>query len=281
MWVFLDARRHWRAPVPVLWALGTLAGVGLAAPAYLLLRPSRAPFWGVSEILGLTILFAVAVPLLSAVVFRLPPDAVPPLGVIAALAVFQNAAFVAGGLYVVRVKYRLPLASLGLRGGPWPRRAGQGALAAVAALAGNGVGQQATVVALSLVMGARAAGDLVAREQLRTPIYRLLPHLHERLELAVLALLIGLVVPVGEEIFFRGLTFGALRRRLGRHPAALLSACFFAAVHLQAVELLPIVILGIVLAYAYEYTGSLVPGMIAHGVNNVAALVVFYQAPGP
>ncbi len=281
MWIFLDARHHWRAPAPVLWALGTLAAVALVVPVYLLVRPPRGPLWGLSEILGLTILFAVAVPLLGETVFHVPPDAVPPLPVIAALVVFQNASFVAGALYIVRAKYRLPLASVGLRGGPWVRRVGQGAVAAGAALVGNSLGQQATMLALSLVMGARAAGDLVTREQLRTPVYRLLPHLHGRLEVAVLALVIGVVVPVGEEIFFRGLTFGALRRRVGRHLAVVLSALFFAAVHMQAVELLPIVILGIVLAYTYEVTGSLVPGMIAHGVNNLTALVLFFQGPAP
>ncbi len=71
----------------------------------------------------------------------------------------------------------------------------------------------------------------------------------------------------------------AARRALGRHTAVLASALFFAAAHVQPVEFLPILILGIVLAYLYEYTGSLVPGMIAHAVNNLAALVLFYVAP--
>jgi len=84
---------------------------------------------------------------------------------------------------------------------------------------------------------------------------------------------------VGEEIFFRGLVFGALRRRLDRHVAVLLSALFFAGAHLQPVEFLPIVILGTILAYTYEFTGALIPGMIAHGVNNLAALLIFYQNP--
>jgi CAAX protease family protein len=72
---------------------------------------------------------------------------------------------------------------------------------------------------------------------------------------------------------------GALRRALHRHTAVVVSALFFAAAHLQVVELLPILILGLVLGYLYEITGSLVPGMIAHGLNNLAALFVFYQGP--
>jgi len=56
-------------------------------------------------------------------------------------------------------------------------------------------------------------------------------------------------------------------------------ALFFAAAHLEPTGILPIMLLGIVLAYAYDYTGSLVPGMIAHGVNNLTALASFYQSP--
>jgi membrane protease YdiL (CAAX protease family) len=283
VWVFLDARTHWRAPAAVGWALGTLAAAGLAVPVYLLIRPSRSSLWGTGEILGLTILFAVVIPLVTVTVFHVSPAAAPSLGVIAALGVFQNASFVAGSLYVCRVKYHLPPASLGLAfpAGRWVRGLVQSATAAAASLIGNSIGQHATVSALTLVIGERAAGDLVSRETLRTPIYRLLPHVHQRAELAVLAVLVGIVVPVGEEIFFRGLAFGAMRRRTGRHLAVVLSALFFAVAHLQAIEFLPIVILGIVLAYTYEFTGSLIPGMIAHGVNNLAALVLFYQASSP
>jgi membrane protease YdiL (CAAX protease family) len=38
-----------------------------------------------------------------------------------------------------------------------------------------------------------------------------------------------------------------------------------------------------ILAYLYDLTGSLVPGMIAHAVNNLGALVLFYMTrmPGP
>ena len=97
----------------------------------------------------------------------------------------------------------------------------------------------------------------------------------------MLAVLVGLIVPIGEEMFFRGLTYGALRRMLNRHAAVLISAAFFAAAHLEPVEFLPILILGVILAYLYDYTGSLVPGMIAHSVNNLAALMLFYLSPMP
>ncbi len=281
VWVFLDARAHWRPEVAVACALGTLLAVGLALPAYLLVRPSRGPAWGTGEILGLTILFMMAIPLVGDAVFHVPAGVVPPLPVIATLAVLQNAAFVAAGLYLVRVKYHLPLGSLGFPRGVWTRWVRQGAIAGIVALVANSIGQHATAFALTLVMGERAAGEFIAREAVRTPIYRLVPLLHQRLEVIALAVLVGIVVPVGEEVFFRGLAFGALRRSLGRHLAVALSALFFAAAHVHAIELLPIALLGAILAYTYEFTGSLVPGMIAHGINNVAALLFFVQSPPP
>jgi len=279
--VFLDARVRLRRDAALAWAAGTLLAVGLVLPAYLLVRPSRAPAWGLSEVLALTLFFVMAIPLLGSALFHTRPGVIPSLGALAALTLIQNAGFAAAALYIIGVKYRLPLASLGLRVGAWPRRLWQGAAAAAAAVAGNTVGQSATVYALTLVMGRQAASDLVAREEVRTPIYRILPHVHERGELVVLAVLVGVVVPAGEEVFFRGLALGALRRLMNRHLAALVSALFFAAAHLEPVEFLPIVLLGLILAYTYEYTGSLAPGMIAHGVNNLMALVAFYQSPPP
>jgi membrane protease YdiL (CAAX protease family)/uncharacterized RDD family membrane protein YckC len=87
--------------------------------------------------------------------------------------------------------------------------------------------------------------------------------------------LIAVVVPIAEEIFFRGMLFGGLRRRLSRIPAAAISALVFGALHattgLSAVP--PLIAFGFVLALLYERTGSLVPGMIAHALNNSLALI--------
>lgn len=260
-----------------VWALGTLAAVGVTAPLYLVARPSRRATWGLAEIAGLVLFFAVTIPLAGALVVR-PVDDRPPLWLIAALATVQNAGFVAAGVYIVRVKYGLPLARLGLDAGRLGRRAWQGVLAGAGSVAGNSVGQHLTVLALALVMGHRAAAELVNRVETQAPIYRLLPHLRGSVELILLGALIAIVVPVGEEVFFRGLVLGALRRMIHRHAAVALSAALFAAAHLQPVEFLPLVILGVILAYLYEATGSLVPGMIAHGLNNVVALVLFIQS---
>jgi membrane protease YdiL (CAAX protease family) len=267
-----------RRGAAALWAAAAAAVVGAAVPLYLIVRPSGRRTWGLGEVAGVTLFFAGTLPLAGAFLPR-SADQAPPLGLVVVLTLVQNAFFAAAALYVAVVKYRLPLAALGLRLGDARRRAVQGLAAAAAAICGNGIGQSLTVMVLGLGMGRDDAARFVNNEQTHIPIYRLLPKLHAGAEIAVLAVLVGVVVPVGEEIFFRGLTLGALRGSLNRHVAVAASALFFALAHLQLVELVPIVILGLVLGYLYELTGSIVPGMIAHGLNNLAALFLFYQGP--
>jgi membrane protease YdiL (CAAX protease family) len=75
--------------------------------------------------------------------------------------------------------------------------------------------------------------------------------------------------PVIEEIAFRGLLFGALRTRWGFPASALGSGALFAAAHgYGAVGLVSVLWSGVVWAWAYERTGSLLPAMIAHGLHN-------------
>jgi membrane protease YdiL (CAAX protease family) len=87
--------------------------------------------------------------------------------------------------------------------------------------------------------------------------------------------LIVIAAPVSEEICFRGMLFGGLRRRLPRLAAALISALIFGALHaltgISAVP--PLIAFGFILALLYEKTGSIVPGIVLHMLNNSVALI--------
>jgi membrane protease YdiL (CAAX protease family) len=87
--------------------------------------------------------------------------------------------------------------------------------------------------------------------------------------------LIAVVAPVAEEVFFRGMLFGGLRRRMAAIPASAISALVFGALHgtTGITTVPPLVVFGFVLALLYERTGSLVPGMIGHVLNNSLALL--------
>jgi membrane protease YdiL (CAAX protease family) len=93
---------------------------------------------------------------------------------------------------------------------------------------------------------------------------------------AVGVTLLGSVVfaPVFEELVFRGLLYGTLRTRLGWPLAALSSALVFALAHgYGVVGFLSIVLSGVLWAWVYERTGSLLPAILAHMVNNAAVAV--------
>lgn len=76
--------------------------------------------------------------------------------------------------------------------------------------------------------------------------------------------------PVFEELAFRGLLFAVLRRRFSFVPAALLSASIFALAHgYGLIGFVSVLWSGFLWAWIYEKTGSLIPGMIAHAVNNL------------
>jgi sodium transport system permease protein len=88
-------------------------------------------------------------------------------------------------------------------------------------------------------------------------------------------LLIVVAAPISEEVCFRGMLFGGLRTRLPRLAAALISALLFGGLHaLTGVSAVPpLIAFGFILALLYEKTGSIVPGILLHMLNNSVALL--------
>ena len=81
-----------------------------------------------------------------------------------------------------------------------------------------------------------------------------------------------ILTPICEEIVFRGLLFATLRRRFGVGPAAVLSAAIFAVAHGYGVLGFAAVFWsGLLWAWSYERTGSLLPSMAAHAADNFMA----------
>jgi membrane protease YdiL (CAAX protease family) len=75
--------------------------------------------------------------------------------------------------------------------------------------------------------------------------------------------------PLFEELAFRGLLFAILRRKFRFLPAALISASIFAIAHgYGLVGFISVLWSGLLWAWMYEKTGSLLPGMLAHAINN-------------
>ncbi len=91
----------------------------------------------------------------------------------------------------------------------------------------------------------------------------------------VQVLLIVIAAPVSEEVCFRGMLFGGLREKLPRLGAAAISGLVFGGLHaLTGVSAVPpLIVFGFLLALLYEKTGSIVPGILLHMLNNSVALL--------
>jgi CAAX protease family protein len=97
------------------------------------------------------------------------------------------------------------------------------------------------------------------------------------LNLILVTVLVCGVAPICEELFFRGFCFTALRRWLGWVGAAVATGAIFGLIHAgsaDAVFLPPLALLGFLLCVLYMRTGSLLPCMALHALNNAVALSV-------
>lgn len=84
----------------------------------------------------------------------------------------------------------------------------------------------------------------------------------------------SIAVPIGEEVFFRGLLYNGLKRRWGIRAGIVISAVCFALIHVAPISVIIIIPMGIALAYAYEKTGSLWVTITMHAVNNGASFAI-------
>lgn len=87
-------------------------------------------------------------------------------------------------------------------------------------------------------------------------------------------ILVIAVAPLVEEFFFRGFVYASFRNRLGVWGGALASGLVFGAIHLKLEFLVPLAILGAILALLYEKTGSIWPCVLMHALNNALAFAV-------
>lgn len=85
---------------------------------------------------------------------------------------------------------------------------------------------------------------------------------------------IAVVAPLIEELLFRGLLQNALMHHVPAWAAILLSALFFAVVHMQPLAMPALMALGAAFGYIYHKTGSLRMTIILHMINNTLALVL-------
>lgn len=97
--------------------------------------------------------------------------------------------------------------------------------------------------------------------------------------LFLLIIFVSVLGPIIEEIFFRGFMYSAIKKRFGVIAAVLLSASLFSLLHANIVGFFSIMVLGALLAYLYETTGSLISSMTVHIIHNsiMVSLIFFIK----
>jgi membrane protease YdiL (CAAX protease family) len=83
-----------------------------------------------------------------------------------------------------------------------------------------------------------------------------------------------LIVPLFEEIFFRSLLFGWLRKRLATRSAIGVSAALFAAMHGYPIVMPYVFLFGLFTGWIRARTGSIFNTVVMHVLNNVLFLCV-------
>jgi CAAX protease family protein len=97
---------------------------------------------------------------------------------------------------------------------------------------------------------------------------------HSNVNLVLVAVLVCVAAPIAEEFFFRGFLFGTLRGYLRLWPAALITGVVFGLIHFKLEFLAPLAFLGVALCLLYARTGSLLPCIALHSLNNSLAFGV-------
>ena len=93
---------------------------------------------------------------------------------------------------------------------------------------------------------------------------------------------IGILAPIAEEMVFRG---AVLRKLLDMFSPRqhwipiIISALIFGAFHGNMAQLPHAMFIGLILGWMYYRTGSIVPGVVLHWVNNTVAYLLFHLIP--
>ena len=88
---------------------------------------------------------------------------------------------------------------------------------------------------------------------------------------------VGILAPLAEEVVFRGAilrTLLGIMSKKNHWVAIFISAALFGLAHFNEAQFINALLMGLLLGWMYYRTGSLVPGILLHWVNNTMAYVL-------
>jgi len=134
------------------------------------------------------------------------------------------------------------------------------------------------VVAIVYERFLRAAGVNITVQ----PITELFIKTPSQFTVGLLTVFAVVIAPVFEEVLFRGLAYPAIKQRFGTTAALLVVSILFAAMHQHLATAGPLFALGLGLALAYEYTGSLLTAVAVHSLFNATNIfMLLYVRANP
>ena len=94
----------------------------------------------------------------------------------------------------------------------------------------------------------------------------------------LMLLCVGILPALLEEFAIRGVILGALRKKFSDTSAIVISSVLFGALHGNLQQIPFATLLGLLLAYTTVYTGSLLPAIVIHAVNNTLSVVLAFSS---
>ena len=91
---------------------------------------------------------------------------------------------------------------------------------------------------------------------------------------AVSVILVGIIPAVTEEMFFRGVLLNGFQRNYSEKKAILISSLIFGIIHLNPWQFVTAFIIGLVMAWVYINTKSILLCIYMHLFNNVIVVIV-------
>lgn len=90
-------------------------------------------------------------------------------------------------------------------------------------------------------------------------------------------LVIGILVPIAEEMLFRGVVQTYLVRRLGAIAGIVLSSLWFALLHIDLALFVPLFVIGLLLGGVRHRYQSIWGAVLLHAVNNLTGVLYYFQ----
>jgi membrane protease YdiL (CAAX protease family) len=95
---------------------------------------------------------------------------------------------------------------------------------------------------------------------------------------ALIAMLVAAVIPaICEESLFRGLLQRSLEQKMHPLLAITITGALFGSIHLNIIDIIPLIAIGIYLGCLAYYSGSIILPIFAHFLNNGFAILMLYS----